>query len=211
MATKSASSSRSPKTKAKTATRRPASGRPPARRKAGDQVEGATVDEMKLSHYLMDEVSSAVMVVDTDLVVTYVNKATMDLFARHAATLKSVFPDFHAEDIIGTCIDRFHKAPEHQRRLLADPRNLPYRTDISLGDVNIGLYVTAIRDNKGEVSGYGLEWSDVTELRNSTGQLAAIDKSQAVIEFSMDGKILRANDNFLKTVGYTLDEIRGKH
>ncbi|MCA9037757.1 MAG: PAS domain S-box protein, partial [Planctomycetaceae bacterium] len=42
-------------------------------------------------------------------------------------------------------------------------------------------------------------------------QLAAIDKSQAVIEFSMDGKILRANDNFLKTVGYTLDEIRGKH
>jgi methyl-accepting chemotaxis protein len=43
------------------------------------------------------------------------------------------------------------------------------------------------------------------------GQLAAISKAQAVIEFSTDGKILHANDNFLKTVGYTLDEIRGQH
>ena len=43
------------------------------------------------------------------------------------------------------------------------------------------------------------------------GQLAAISKAQAVIEFSMDGKILDANENFLKTLGYTLDEIKGQH
>jgi methyl-accepting chemotaxis protein len=42
-------------------------------------------------------------------------------------------------------------------------------------------------------------------------QIAAIEKSQAVIEFNMDGTIIRANDNFLKAVGYTLDEIKGKH
>jgi methyl-accepting chemotaxis protein len=35
--------------------------------------------------------------------------------------------------------------------------------------------------------------------------------SQAVIEFNMDGTIIYANDNFLKTMGYTLDEIKGKH
>lgn len=44
-----------------------------------------------------------------------------------------------------------------------------------------------------------------------TGQLDAISKAQAVIEFSLDGKILTANDNFLNTVGYTLDEIKGRH
>jgi len=43
------------------------------------------------------------------------------------------------------------------------------------------------------------------------GQLLAIDKAQAVIEFSLDGRILRANDNFLATVGYAMDEIRGQH
>ena len=57
--------------------------------------------------------------------------------------------------------------------------------------------------------------ADITEqkLRNADfeGQLAAISKSQAVIEFTLDGKILNANENFLSTVGYSMDEIRGQH
>lgn len=43
------------------------------------------------------------------------------------------------------------------------------------------------------------------------GQIAAIGKAQAVIQFNMDGTILTANDNFLNALGYTLDEIKGKH
>ena len=43
------------------------------------------------------------------------------------------------------------------------------------------------------------------------GQLAAIDKSQAVISFHLDGTIIEANKNFLDTLGYTLEEVRGKH
>jgi methyl-accepting chemotaxis protein len=43
------------------------------------------------------------------------------------------------------------------------------------------------------------------------GQLAAIDKSQATIEFNMDGTILTANDNFLNTMGYSLSEVKGRH
>lgn len=43
------------------------------------------------------------------------------------------------------------------------------------------------------------------------GQIAAISKAQAVIEFSLDGKVLDANENFLNTLGYTLAEIKGQH
>ena len=43
------------------------------------------------------------------------------------------------------------------------------------------------------------------------GQIEAISKSQAVIEFNMDGTIINANENFLSTVGYSLNEIKGKH
>jgi methyl-accepting chemotaxis protein len=46
---------------------------------------------------------------------------------------------------------------------------------------------------------------------NNKALKTAINRSQAVIEFRMDGTILTANDNFLKAIGYTLDEIRGKH
>ena len=52
-----------------------------------------------------------------------------------------------------------------------------------------------------------------TKLKNAEteSKLAALNKSQAVIEFSLDGTILTANDNFLKTLGYTIEEIQGKH
>jgi PAS domain S-box-containing protein len=42
-------------------------------------------------------------------------------------------------------------------------------------------------------------------------KMASISRSQAVIEFQMDGTIVTANDNFSKTMGYSLDEIKGRH
>jgi methyl-accepting chemotaxis protein len=57
--------------------------------------------------------------------------------------------------------------------------------------------------------------TDVTarKLRDADtrGQIEAIGKSQAVIHFNLDGTIITANENFLKTLGYRLDEIQGKH
>src|SRR5450830_1882024 len=49
------------------------------------------------------------------------------------------------------------------------------------------------------------------ELTDLKGQLAAISKSQSVIEFTLDGRIIKANDNFLNLVGYSAEEIIGKH
>ena len=57
--------------------------------------------------------------------------------------------------------------------------------------------------------------TDITEakLRNfeSENQLQAIDRAQAVIHFELDGTIVTANENFQNALGYTLDEIKGKH
>src|SRR5580692_9602755 len=53
--------------------------------------------------------------------------------------------------------------------------------------------------------------SSARVLAEMQGKIAAIDKSQAVIEFNLDGTIVTANDNFLKAMGYTLDEVQGKH
>jgi methyl-accepting chemotaxis protein len=56
---------------------------------------------------------------------------------------------------------------------------------------------------------------DITEAElerhNMKGMLDAIDLSYARVEFSLDGRILGANENFLKTVGYTLAEVQGQH
>jgi methyl-accepting chemotaxis protein len=72
-----------------------------------------------------------------------------------------------------------------------------------------------VKDSRGRVYMVAKYATDVTDqkLRNADieGQLAAIHKAQAVIEFTLDGTILTANENFLKTLGYGLDEIRGRH
>src|SRR3569832_2620011 len=48
-------------------------------------------------------------------------------------------------------------------------------------------------------------------VAEAKAQLAAIDRSLAVIEFGTDGSILTANERFLATIGYELHEIKGKH
>lgn len=57
--------------------------------------------------------------------------------------------------------------------------------------------------------------TDVTneKIKNADyeGQISAVHKSQAVIEFNLDGTIIKANDNFLNALGYTSDEIVGQH
>ncbi|WP_313102041.1 methyl-accepting chemotaxis protein [Brevundimonas sp.] len=60
--------------------------------------------------------------------------------------------------------------------------------------------------------GKGRQKRDVEQkLHDLDSKMAAIGRSQAVIEFDLDGRILDANDNLLTTMGYSLDEIRGQH
>ncbi|MGY3585820.1 methyl-accepting chemotaxis protein [Bradyrhizobium sp. USDA 4341] len=54
-------------------------------------------------------------------------------------------------------------------------------------------------------------FSNKANIDSALAQAAAIGKSQAVIEFKLDGTIVTANENFLNAMGYSLDEIRGKH
>ncbi|MHC4875008.1 MAG: methyl-accepting chemotaxis protein [Planctomycetota bacterium] len=167
---------------------------------------------------LIDEAESAFILIDRNFVITYTNTAATALLNRHLDSLRTVWPSLDPGKLIGSCIDQIHTDQSHPRNLLADPHNLPYRTDIKVGPLTFALCVSAIMSSNGEYVGNGLEWKDVTEERaqevrdaDYRGQLAAISKSQAVIEFNLDGTIVNANDNFLNTVGYSLDEIKGKH
>lgn len=82
-------------------------------------------------------------------------------------------------------------------------------------EVWIQANYTPVRDEKGNVVKVIKLATDITEqkIRNMDyqGQLEAIGRSNAVIEFNMDGTVITANENFLKVTGYTLSEVKGKH
>jgi len=132
---------------------------------------------------------------------------------------------YRLEDIIGQ---------HHAMFVVPEERNTPaYRefwSKLALGQHDSGQYRRLSRDGREiwiqashhpmlDIDGRPYKIvkyaTDITEskLRSADyeGQLAAISKAQAVIEFSLDGRILSVNDNFLNALGYAREEVIGRH
>ncbi|MEC7761395.1 MAG: PAS domain-containing methyl-accepting chemotaxis protein [Pseudomonadota bacterium] len=174
-----------------------------------DRVRAETVSMRRSTGF--EKSTVAMMAIDRDFIVTDINEATQRLLTDNAATFAKIWPGFDPANIIGSCIDQFHKNPAHQRKVLADPGNLPFRSDITVGDYKFALNVGGIFDATGAYVGNMLEWDDVTTQRKNTGMLEALDRAQAMIEFDLKGNILDANANFLAVTDYDLNEIVGRH
>lgn len=84
--------------------------------------------------------------------------------ATSLATLRDVEKhlDVSADDVLGSSIDIFHKNPTHQRRMLADPDNLPHRANIRVGPEVLSLDVSAIVEGDHYI-GPMLTWSVITD------------------------------------------------
>lgn len=138
-------------------------------------------DDIARLRAAVDQAQTAMVMIDRDFKITYVNQSTIELFGKHEATLRTVWSGFSASEewLMGRCIDEFHKNPAHQRQLLSTPNNLPYKTDIDIADIKIELNVAAVMDSKGNYIGNTLEWEDVTEKRardQEVGRLASAVK-----------------------------------
>ena len=80
----------------------------------------------------------------------------------------------------------------------------------------VDTYIRAMFDKDGKLEGFSSIRQDVTDLKKKEveirNRMNAINKSNAVIEFDLEGNIIFANDLFLNTMGYsTIDEVVGKH
>lgn len=194
----------------------PRNGKPVASKsnKGGASSEIETLREQLTVNRAMAENSPInILLADRDLKIIYANPASL----KTLKTIEKYLP-VRAEEVVGQSIDVFHKQPEYQRRILSTDRNLPHRAVISIGPEKADLLVSPIYDDAGEYLGPMVTWEVVTEKLaleekslDYTNQIAAISAAQAVIEFQLDGTIVAANDNFLKAVGYSLEEIKGKH
>jgi len=82
-------------------------------------------------------------------------------------------------------------------------------------DVWIQASYNPVRDRDGKVFKIVKVATDITAAKlasaESAGQLDAISRSQAVIEFTTGGEVITANANFCQALGYSLEEIRGRH
>ncbi|MBB4006485.1 methyl-accepting chemotaxis protein [Allorhizobium taibaishanense] len=174
-----------------------------------DAFQGAKTTSKLLA---LEALKANIMVADAGLNITYMNPAVIDLLKEAEPDLKKELPRFSVSTLIGSNIDVFHKNPAHQRGMLAALKQRHAAT-IRVGTRVFDLLVTPLKKGS-KVYGFVVEWADAKErLLNLdyAAQMAAISRSQAIIEFSVDGEVLSANDNFQQILGYRLSEISGKH
>ncbi len=113
--------------------------------------------ETALQLQMLDNMPINIMMCDTDFNITYINKTSLSTLA----TLKHLLP-VPPEQIVGKSFDIFHKNPQHQRRIVGDPNNLPHAAKIKLGSETLDLRVSALRDKDGRHTGAMLSWAVVT-------------------------------------------------
>ncbi len=181
-------------------------------------VTASLTERLEAMKGALDALGTNVFLADRDLRLVYMNKRAAEVMKSIDDVVDKLF-HVKFEDLIGTQIDAFHGDRARQiRRTLEDPRNLPIRKEIKLAHLVLDLDVNAIRDERGEYLGYVVNWEEIGERKRleaasaeSAAMFVALGKSLAVIEFQLDGTITHANENFLNAVGYTLDEVKGKH
>ena len=103
-----------------------------------------------------------ILLADLDGTITYMNPAS----DKTLRTIESALPA-PVDQIVGSSYDLFHKNPAHQRKLLADPKNLPHEAEIEFAGEWLSLVAAAIYDDNGEYSGPMVAWELITDQKKA--------------------------------------------
>lgn len=120
---------------------------------------------------MLDAVAINVMYADADLVIRYVNPASL-VALRKLEKFLPVAPTA----VVGSSIDVFHKNPAHQRAILGAPSRLPHQARFQLGPEWLDLTAAAVRGKDGNLAGYLVNWavvSDAVRIEREVQEISA--------------------------------------
>jgi methyl-accepting chemotaxis protein len=155
---------------------------------------------------MMENSPTNMMFADRDLVITYMNPASLN-------TLRGLeeFLPVSADEIVGSSLDIFHKSPSYQRGILGNASNLPRRANIQVGPETLDLLVSAICDDKGEYIGAMATWEVITgrlkaerESAEAAADTSAVNKVLSVLASakSVDEAVQAALDTVRAEFGW---------
>lgn len=172
----------------------------------------------KLSHEIIEnekflDASSIISVADEKGKITYVNQRFTDVSGY---PLDEVIGKDHSIVNSGTHSKEFWS--DMYKTVIGDKKiwNSVCTNRAKDGSLYyVDTFIKARFDENNKLSGFSSIRQDVTELKRKeieiSNRMNAINRSNAVIEFDLDGNIKFANDSFLNILGYLKDEIEGKH
>ena len=121
------------------------------------EKEKMAVEQARLTAMVENSPVNVIMA-DRDLNITYMNPAS-----RHTLESLQQYLPVPVDQMVGASVDVFfYKNPAYQRKVLSNPRNLPYEAEIEIGPETAGLQVSAIFDQNGNYLGPMLTWKIIT-------------------------------------------------
>lgn len=137
-----------------------------------------------------------IMLANTDGTIIYMNPASR----KTLKTIEHQLP-VKVDTIVGASYDIFHKMPAHQRRLLADPKNLPHLAEIKVGTDTLSLLAAPIYDAKGNYAGPMVTWEVITEKKNAEIR----DRDNQERERALQQELRNKVDSLLQVVSAAAD------
>ncbi|TMV84276.1 HAMP domain-containing protein [Thioclava sp. BHET1] len=147
-----------------------------------------------------EDSSAAMMLVDQDMRVKFLNPRMLSLLEEMEDDLRVKIPGFEAHSIVGKHVDQFHPQPELRARI-GNIHDVSGQIQLAIGERRIRLRVARVHDVQGEVIGRVVEWTDITQEALNGAVIAALNSDQARAEFDERGKLLLANARFSTPLG----------
>jgi methyl-accepting chemotaxis protein len=123
---------------------------------------------------MLEAIPINVLLANSDLEIVYVNPSS-------EKTLRSIEKELPipADKVLGSSIDIFHKDPSYQRNILCNPKNLPYRTVIQIGNETADMLATALYDEERKYLGPMVTWEIITGKLDTENKIRASAESLA--------------------------------
>lgn len=153
--------------------------------------------------------SAAMMLLDQDFKILHMNPALEALMVEYRAAFVSDVPGFDHKKIVGGSMDMFHARRPQVRKILSDPKNLPYKGQVKLGEERLTIEVAWVADAAGKHLGYVAEWKRVTDEQRKEALIGALDSAQLRIEMDPAGAVVDANAAALSLLDRSAETARG--
>jgi len=151
------------------------------------KLEAAAAEKSAIVH----NVPINIMLADTEGKIVYMNPAS----ERTLRSIEHALP-IRVDQILGASYDVFHRNPAHQRKLLADPKNLPHEAQINVGEDVLKLTASAIYDAQGKFAGPMIAWAVITDQVRAAEREAAHQLQESRAQQELRDKV----DQLLATV-----------
>ncbi len=171
----------------------------------GERKAGKIAEENMRVRVALDGVTTNVMMADNDYRISYMNRTMVQMLQNAEADIRKVLPNFNSSRLMGENIDVFHKDPSHQRSML-ERLSGTYQTEITVGVRKFSLVANPIIDADGNRLGSVVEWSDVTNERNTEEELRNVVDAAANGDFTQRVP-LENKEGFLKAMATGINTI----